>query len=848
MSLFSKIFGDESSRFLKDAQNIVEAVNKEESTIKAFADSDFPKKTQELKERLTNGETLESILPVAFALVREASLRTLGMRHYDVQIIGGYALHNRNIAEMKTGEGKTLVATLPVYLNALTGLGVHVVTVNDYLARRDANLMGQIYAFLGLTVSVINSQNTSYLYNPIEDEALDHERDSEGSFKIFEKYLKPCSRKDAYNADITYGTNNEFGFDYLRDNLATNVHNLVQRGHSYAVVDEVDSILIDEARTPLIISAPAQDSESLYQQFSTIADALVSGTDYEVDEKLHAITLTDGGMTKAEKMLGIENIYTEAGIKQVHHLETAVRAKALMHRDKEYVVQNGEVIIVDQSTGRLQPGRRFNEGLHQAIEAKENVTIQKETRAVASITYQNYFKMYTKLSGMTGTAKTSEEEFRSVYNLDVIEIPTHRPITRIDQVDLIFQSEQGKLKAIAEKVRTVHSKGQPILIGTISIEDNEILSAYLKQEGIPHVILNAKNHEREGQIIAGAGAKGSVVLATNMAGRGIDIKLGGVEGTVENYEEVKSLGGLFVLGTERHESRRIDNQLRGRAGRQGDPGETQFYVSLEDKLLRVFGTDRIKTMMGKFGIPEEQPIQHSFVSSSLESAQKKIEGFHFDSRKHTLEYDNVLNHQRESIYGRRRMLLKGDEALINAFVEGEAVTDEHKKILEDKKASIPKNVFIDAVKRIALHTTDVLWLEHLEMMDYLRGSVNLRAYGQREPLIEYKREGLQMFKAMQNRFREEMFGFISRLQSDVSIAPVDSSAQPSNFIASHVDPLEEEKGSLDGSSVTNLDASLLDKKYGRNDRVVVVKNGEEEEIKWKKIEEYLALGWRLKDE
>jgi len=589
MSIFSTIFGDESSKFLKHAGKSVSKINAFEEAISKFKDEDFPKKTEEFKEKIAKSKdinaTISEILPEAFALVREAAKRNLGERHYDVQLIGGLALNSGKIVEMKTGEGKTLVATLPAYLNALSGAGVHIVTVNDYLARRDAVLMGQVYNFLGLSVGVINSNNVSYLYDATHLSAQagkeeDKKRDQTGEFKIVYDFLKPSTRKEAYAADITYGTNHEYGFDYLRDNLATSVNDLVQRGHNFAIVDEVDSILIDEARTPLIISSASSDSEDFYIKFYQIARQLKRDTDYTVDEKLKAISLTDEGITKAEGLLGVENIYTEKGIKYVHHLETAVKAQAIFEKDKDYVVKDGEVIIVDPFTGRLQPGRRWSEGIHQAIEAKEGVKIEKETRSSGSITFQNYFRFYKKLSGMTGTALTSAEEFLKVYGLDVIVIPTNRPVVRVDHPDLIFQTETGKFQAIARKVKELNAKGQPVLIGTISIEKNELLSVYLRQEGVPHTILNAKNHEKEGEIIAQAGKRGAVTIATNMAGRGIDIKLGGNPIVPEEYEAVKNAGGLFVLGTERHEARRIDNQLRGRSGRQGDPGETQFYVSL----------------------------------------------------------------------------------------------------------------------------------------------------------------------------------------------------------------------------------------------------------------------------
>ncbi len=769
MSLFNKIFGSTSSRFINKNNPFLEKINAIEPDFLNLSNDDFPKKTQELKERLKKGESLDDILPEAFALVREASKRNLNERHYDVQILGGIALHKGNIAEMRTGEGKTLVATLPAYLNALTGEGVHIVTVNDYLARRDAVLMGQIYNFLGLTVGVVNSQNVSYLYDP-EHYNKDEERDSVGEYKIVYEFLKPSSRKQAYLADITYGTNNEFGFDYLKDNLANSLNDVVQRGHFFAIVDEVDSILIDEARTPLIISSQAAESEDFYVKFDQIAKQLKKEIDFTVDEKLKAISLTDAGITKAEDLLGISNIYTEKGIKYVHHLETAVKAQAIFEKDKDYVVNNGEIVIVDQFTGRLQPGRRWSEGIHQAIEAKEGVKIERETRSAGSITFQNYFKFYKKLSGMTGTAETSAEEFLKVYGLDVIVVPTHREIKRIDHSDLIFQTEKGKFKAIARKVKELHEQGQPVLIGTISIEKNELLGAYLQQEGVPHFILNAKNHEKEAEIIAQAGKKGAVTIATNMAGRGIDIKLGGNPATKEEYEEVKSLGGLFVLGTERHEARRIDNQLRGRSGRQGDPGATQFFVSLEDDLMRVFGAERIKNMMGRFGIPEDQPIENRLISSTLEGAQTKIEGFHFDSRKNTLEYDNVLNHQRNSIYARRQKMLRSDkEEMQNLLEELFLLKEDLKEIVKDKKEKIGEDAFFETLRKIILYTNDILWMEHLESMDYLRSSVNLRAYGQREPIVEYKKEGLRMFKDMEFSFKDQVISLIENINENTQV-------------------------------------------------------------------------------
>ncbi len=835
MPLFNKIFGDTSSKFIKNAGSIVVKINALESEISKLADADFTTKTQEFKDRLEKGESLDDLLPEAFALVREAGKRCLGLRLYDEQLIGGLVLHNGKIAEMKTGEGKTIVATLPIYLNALVGKGAHLVTVNDYLARRDAVLMGQIYNFLGLSVGVINSQNISYKYDPAHKENSEEEKVSE--FKILYEFLKPCSRKEAYATDITYGTNHEYGFDYLRDNLATRVEDLVQRGHYFAIVDEVDSILIDEARTPLIISSASGDSEDFYLKFYQIAKQLKKDEDYAVDEKLKAITLTDAGITKAEQLLGVENIYTEKGIKYVHHLETAVKAQAIFERDKDYVVKEGEVIIVDPFTGRLQPGRRWSEGIHQAIEAKEGVKIEKETRSSGSITFQNYFRFYKKLSGMTGTAETSAEEFLKVYGLDVIVIPTNRPVVRVDNSDLIFQTEKGKFQAIAKKVKELNEKGTPVLIGTISIEKNELLSVYLKQEGVAHTILNAKNHEKEGEIIAQAGRRGAVTIATNMAGRGIDIKLGGNPQDALEYEFVKKAGGLFVLGTERHEARRIDNQLRGRSGRQGDPGETQFYVSFEDDLMRVFGSERLKTMMGRFGIPEDMPVKNSFVSRALEGAQAKIEGFHFDARKSTLEYDDVMNHQRESIYERRRKMMHADKIeigkLLNEILEGK--DEQFKKVVAEKKEKLGEEAFFETVRRIAFYTTDTLWMEHLEAMDYLRSSVNLRAYGQREPIVEYKKEGLIMFREMEENFKEQVLSLISTIntenvqKSQATSLRVEDNNPKQTLVTSHSEPSEDIKSAQTDDAKNELN-------IGRNDPCPcgAINPATGEVYKWKK--------------
>ncbi len=763
MSFLNKIFGDPSARYIKEISPLIPKINSFEEALKALSADGLSNKTVEFKQRLAKGETLDEILPESFACVREASRRTLGERHFDVQMLGGIVMHKGGIVEMRTGEGKTLVATLPVYLNALTGEGVHVVTVNDYLSRRDAVWMGQIYNALGLSVAVI-AHESSFIYDPTHSEK-DKERDEKGSFKVVHEFLKPVSRVEAYEADITYGTNSEFGFDYLRDNLEYKYEKVRQKKHHFAIVDEIDSILIDEARTPLIISAPAGDSDLLYKKFAAVADKLKENTDYTLEEKMHSVLLTDEGISKAEEILGIGNIYAEGGIKMVHHLETAIKAKALYHKDKEYVVKDDEVIIVDPYTGRLQPGRRWSEGLHQAIEAKEGVSVQKESRTFASITYQNYFRMYGKLSGMTGTAVTSSEEFYKVYGLNTVAVPTNKPGARADKNDLIFQTENGKLLAIARKVKELQNKGQPVLIGTISIEKNELLGEYLQRAGVKFEMLNAKNHEREGEIIAQAGRESAVTVATNMAGRGVDIKLGGAPLNKEAYEKVKSLGGLFVLGTERHDARRIDNQLRGRSGRQGDPGETQFFVSMEDHIMRVFAADTVKNMMGRLGIPEDEAIENKLITRSLESAQEKIEGLNFDARKHVLEYDDVLNFQRKVFYERRGNILAGDDKTVLDYLDkiSENALLEIKETISKKRTELGEENFIKAFRELSLQTFDMFWVEHLEMMDYLRSSVNLRAYGQRDPLVEYKREGLKLFKEMEESIENAILGTITRV-------------------------------------------------------------------------------------
>ncbi|MDQ5957770.1 MAG: preprotein translocase subunit SecA [Patescibacteria group bacterium] len=782
MSIFKAFFGDQNANEIKKISPLVDKINNLEDIFSSLSPEDLKNKTLEFKKRIQDGETVEDLLPEAFAAVREAAKRTLGQRHFDVQLMGGVVLARGGIAEMRTGEGKTLVATAPTYLHALTGKGAHVVTVNDYLARRDATWMGQVYNALGMSVGVVN-QHESFLYDPAHTEK-DQERDDVASYKVVYEFLKPCTRRDAYYADITYGTNNAFGFDYLRDYLAHSDNQLSQRRakderHHFAIVDEVDSILIDESRTPLIIAGPVAEAENLYGTFAALVTSYKEEEDYTVDRKFHSIALTERGIEKAEQALGVDNIYTDKGIKYVHHLETAVRAKALYERDKSYVVKDGEVIIVDEFTGRLQPGRRWSEGLHQAVEAKEGVAVKEESRTYGSVTLQNYFRLYQKVSGMTGTAKTSAEEFEKVYGLDVVSIPTNNTPKRIDHPDFIFQTETGKFKAIAKRVRELYDQGQPVLIGTVSIEKNELLSAYLKKEGIPHEILNAKNHEKEGEIIASAGRKKGVVIATNMAGRGVDIKLGGKTATKEEAEEVKNLGGLFVLGTERHEARRIDNQLRGRSGRQGDPGATQFYISLEDSLMKVFASDRVKNMMGRFGIPEDEPIQNIIVSRAIESAQSRIEGMNFDSRKHLLEYDDVVNFQRVTMYSRREDILLGGNAEIMTFLERAAVElglseEESRAVTDQFNSQIASlgQAYVSAVREMILQVVDMYWMQHLEAIDYMKGSVRLRAYGQRDPLVEFKREGLRMFKDLEASIFSDVLKLLPNIGAE--LAPVET--------------------------------------------------------------------------
>lgn len=834
-ALFSK---NQSAAFLKAAAPTVAKANAFSEELKDLSDAEVRARFSEVRSRaLARGGASEEDLPLIFALTREASRRTLRQPHFDVQFLGGLALLEGKIAEMRTGEGKTLVATLPATFHALAGKGVHVVTVNDYLARRDSAWMGQVYDFLGLTVGVVTSSG-NFLYDASHvAKEEDAERDTEGSFKVFYDFLRPVGKKEAYAADITYVTNNELGFDYLRDNTAYDRSQIVQRSSPdgrfpYAIIDEVDSILIDEARTPLIISGPSGDSEKLYERFADIVRGLKEGDHYTVDEKQKAIQLTEDGIRAAEKALGLENLYAEGGMKYAHHLETAVRAQALFHKDKEYIVRNGEIIIVDEFTGRLQPGRRWSEGLHQAVEAKEHVFVKEETRTYATVTFQNLFRMYEKLAGMTGTALSSEEEFFTVYGLEVVVVPTNRSVSRKDFDDLIFQTAAGKYRAVARAVKERYEKGQPVLVGTVSIEDNEIVSSYLTQAGVLHEVLNAKNHEREGEIIADAGGVGKVTVATNLAGRGVDIKLGGALATEKSRAEVLAKGGLSVIGTERHDARRIDNQLRGRAGRQGDPGETRFYVSLEDKLMRVFAADTLKKVMGRFGIPEDEPIESAMITRSLETAQSRIEGFNFDARKQVLAYDDVMNTQRLAIYKERRAALEGDADALEALVRSYIGENEDALMLFEAKKSVLGESFVPLLRHLLLQIIDLFWLEHLETMDYLRRSVSLRAYGQRDPLIEYRREGLSRFRTLQMNIASAVVEALPRLANmqDASIKAEEEKTRAAIMAA----------GKEAGAAPTRAT-----KTHGRNDIVTIRKGDEVQTLKFKKAEPRLAEGWVL---
>jgi len=780
LGFLKRFLGDNNDQYIASYQKVVEKINALEPEMQGLTDAKLTGKTDEFRERLAKGETLDDILPEAFAVVREGSRRVLGMRHFDVQLIGGMCLHDGRIAEMRTGEGKTLVATLPVYLNALTGKGVHMVTVNDYLAKRDSEWMGRLYRFLGLSVGLIA-----------------HDMDFP-------------ERKFAYSCDVTFGTNNEFGFDFLRDNMVIDERQMVQRPLHYAIVDEVDSILIDEARTPLIISGPGQKSTDIYVKMAHAVAGLKEGVDYKVDEKQKTISPADSAVPKVEKLIGVQNLYAPENIEYSHCFTAALRAKALMKRDRDYIVKDGEVIIVDEFTGRIMPGRRFSDGLHQAIEAKEGVKVQRESQTLATITFQNYFRMYDKLAGMTGTAKTEEDEFLKIYNLPVVVVPTNKPVRRVDYPDVIYKTKRAKYKAVGKAVAEIHAKGQPVLIGTTSITQSEELSTILRHLGIEHNVLNAKNHEREAQIVADAGQKGAVTIATNMAGRGTDIKLG---------EGVEELGGLFIVGTERHESRRIDNQLRGRAGRQGDPGASRFYLSLEDDLLRLFASDRVTKIMDKLGMEEDEPIEHKLITNSIEHAQKKVEARNFDIRKHVLEYDDVMNQQREVMYGERRKILTGENlkenilSMVNHIIKTEMdqyaneklypeewtldglIEDAEKiyapqgKLKKEELAAMSRDGLKETLEKTALEgynqrellfgeenmrelekvvmlrVVDTKWMEHLDHMDMLRDGINLRAYGQRNPLAEYKIEALNMFEEMEGAIMDQ----IASLMYHVSI-------------------------------------------------------------------------------
>jgi len=776
--MFSFLSNIGEKKIIKRLEDIASLVLTFEEELKNISSEELKNKTDGLKERLQSGELDEHILPEAFALVREASRRTLQKRHFDVQIMGGVILHEGKIAEMRTGEGKTLVATLPAYLNALSEKGVHIVTVNDYLAKRDTVWMGQIHHALGLSVSCI-VHDGAYMYDPKYeiDPAEDANRDITGGFKIDEKFLRPISRKDAYLADITYGTNHEFGFDYLRDNLVMRTEDRVQRPYYYAIIDEVDSILIDEARTPLIIASPDQASSEYYKMFARVAERLEKDEDYIVDEKFRSVNATEEGIEKVEKIIGVSNIFDPEHSRLVHFFQESLRAKSLFFRDRDYVVRDGEIIIVDEFTGRMLQGRRYSGGLHQAIEAKENVLVKEENRTYAQITIQNYFRLYKKISGMTGTAQTSAEEFHTVYGLDVVSIPTNKPMIREDLEDRIYKTKEAKYRAIAEEVKERHKKGQPVLLGTTSISNNETLSSYLSSAGVPHETLNAKNNEREGSIIAQAGRFGAVTVATNMAGRGVDIILGGNPPVSEEMEKVKALGGLHVIGTERHDARRIDNQLRGRAGRQGDHGSSQFFLSLEDDLVRIFGGERISRLMATLNFPEDIPIETKMISKAVNQAQQKVEGANFDMRKHLLEFDDVLNKQRSAIYTKRNAYLEmgekneirnivwdilskfhinaREEMIREAEYNPSESLDQKLNELDEKLKKVPETLEPERGLIIGQHLVrimDTLWVEHLENLEGLRDSVNIRAYAQHEPLVEYRREAHILFQALNKNF------------------------------------------------------------------------------------------------
>ncbi len=903
MSIWNKIFGDPNEKRIRQVQTNLAGVNDLEASCQALSDDAIRQKTTDLRARWQKDHDLDALLPEAFALAREAAHRAIGQRHYDCQLVGGHVLHQGKIAEMKTGEGKTLTATAPVYLNALTGKGVHVVTVNDYLAKRDAVWMGRIYRALGLTTGCIQ-HDAAFVYDPEYRVSAPADSDPDAATltsapvqpKVSADFLRPVTRGEAYTADITYGTNNEFGFDYLRDNMAYAPEQKVQRPLYFAIVDEVDSILIDEARTPLIISSPATESTEKYKQFATLVTQLDENTDYNIDEKMRAATLTEAGIEKIEKSLGMGNIYTEGGVEMVHHLEQALKAQTLFKKDRDYVVREDEVIIIDEFTGRFMEGRRYSEGLHQAIEAKENVAIKQESITMATISFQNYFRMYEKLAGMTGTASTSAEEFFKVYKLEVVVIPTNRPLIRQFLPDKIFKTEAGKLQALVQEVKTLHATGQPVLIGTISIEKNEELGLLLEREGIPFKLLNAKNHAKEAEIISQAGRLGAVTLATNMAGRGVDIILGGTPPVPAEQEQVKKMGGLCVIGTERHEARRIDDQLRGRTGRQGDPGMAQFFVSLEDDLMRVFGGDRIKNMMETLKFPEDMPLENQMLSRALDAAQKKVEDHYFDIRQHLLEYDDVMNKQRQAIYQRRDDILNSGEKLTGEGSNRQRVLDMVEKeidtlvafhaageswrdwnireIMENASAIFPKDsdegwqakFWLDKIelagtgetvreelrtwltgksrsayerlvenignpelmaaieKSLMLRSIDTLWVDHLEAMNYLKGGIGLRGYGQRDPLIEYKKESLLMFNNLMGSIREQVVHNIYKVgQAKAAMGQSAPQAQNLNYSApvkTGDQPSPQEKNQTTAPTAPAIPAKTRDasgKIVGRND-------------------------------
>ena len=849
----TKVFGDPQAKILKKLEKRVGAINALADTYKKMSDADLKKQTDVLKKRLgKKGVTLDDILSEAFAVAREAAERTLEMRPFDVQLIGGMALHDGNVAEMKTGEGKTLVATLPSYLNALEGKGVHIVTVNDYLAQRDAGWNGEMFDFLGMSVGVIIN-DASFVY----DKGYTNEQHTDPRMQK----LRPVTRKEAYAADVTYGTNNEFGFDYLRDNMVNDVELLRQRDLNFAIVDEVDSILIDEARTPLIISAPAAENPESYYTFAKIA-AKLTDEDYTLEEKRRQVALTDVGVEKVQKMLGIKNLYTPDYVRSIYHMDQALRAQTIFKRDKDYVVTNdGEVIIVDEHTGRLMQGRRYNEGLHQAIEAKEGVSVLQESMTLATVSFQNYFRQYKKLSGMTGTAFTEAEEFQQIYSLDVVQIPPNRPISRVDKEDLIFKTEKAKLKAVAEAIKEHNKAGRPVLVGSGSIAKNEMIASYLEKEGIKFELLNAKNNEREAAIVEQAGQKGAVTLATNIAGRGTDIKLG---------KGVKELGGLVVIGSERHESRRIDNQLRGRGGRQGDPGESQFYVSTEDDLMRIFQGDRIAALMDRLGVDEDTPIQNRAVSKTLEAAQKRVEGYNFDTRKQVVQYDDVINRHRRAVYSIRRRILEGDDIkpeierlikekvnqvvvvpsknepkLVENFtfifpVDEEEITtigkvkkDREraekalalaKKAYAEKEEEIGDERLRGVEREVYMAVLDTLWMQHLENMQHLREGIHWRSVGQRDPLVEYRSESQKLFNSLQSNLRDEVLNTIFRIHKhDAVIAQSQDDEYETELTRLAENAVEKGVNEI-GSGEANRDGDFSVKKAKTNAEVNRAKN------------------------